>query len=293
MSSDAGVATPLAGAPIVAGRSMVSPTAAASPVAGQHAADPIVEGVITPEAVVLELETAGIASRVFSGLIDAMVQAVIYLVLVLVVLLAISEGGGADDTTATAVAGALLFAVIFLYPLISEMVSRGRSLGKAALGLRVVTIEGAPIRFRHAAIRSMGGIVDKWLPPGGLVGAFFVLGTPSRQRIGDLLAGTLVIRDPNRTALPIGFWFSAPPVHEAYAATIDPTAFTVDQYTIVRAFLMRTRELSPAARYSVALDLATRTERVLRIHRPDHIHPEAFLLCVIARYQRRAFPNYR
>jgi hypothetical protein len=174
-----------------------------------------------------------------------------------------------------------------------SQISRGRTLGKAALGLRVVTIEGAPIRFRHAAIRSMGGIVDKWLPPGGLVGAFFVLGTPSRQRIGDLLAGTLVIRDPNRTALPIGFWFSAPPGLESFAATIDPTAFTVDQYTIVRAFLMRTRELSPAARYSVALDLATRTERLLRIERPAQVHPEAFLLCVIARYQRRAFPNYR
>jgi uncharacterized RDD family membrane protein YckC len=278
MSSDAGVAIPIA----------ANPSAAV-----QIDASPIIEGIITPEAVVLELETAGIASRVFSGAIDAMVQAVIFIVLTLLMLLALSGGGGADTATAQAIAGALLFAVIFLYPAISEMATRGRTLGKAALGLRVVTIEGAPIRFRHAAIRSMGGIVDKWLPPGGLVGAFFVLGTPSRQRIGDLLAGTLVIRDPNRTALPIGFWFSAPPGLEPFAATIDPTAFTVDQYTIVRAFLMRTRELSPAARYSVALDLATRTERLLRIERPAQVHPEAFLLCVIARYQRRAFPNYR
>lgn len=278
MSSDAGVATPTAAGPI-----------SASPLS----ASPIVEGIITPEAVVLELETAGIASRVFSGAIDALVQAVIFIVLMLLALLALTGNGGTDAATGQAVAGALLFVVIFLYPLVSELASRGRTLGKAALGLRVVTIEGAPIRFRHAAIRSMGGIVDKWLPPGGLVGAFFVLGTPSRQRIGDLLAGTLVIRDPNRTALPIGFWFSAPPGHEAYAATIDPTAFTVDQYTIVRSFLMRTRELSPAARYSVALDLATRTEHVLRIQRPAQIHPEAFLLCVISRYQRRAFPNYR
>ncbi|MEO7397525.1 MAG: hypothetical protein ABIW84_03070, partial [Ilumatobacteraceae bacterium] len=115
----------------------------------------------------------------------------------------------------------------------------------------------------------------------------------SRQRIGDLLAGTIVIRDPDRTALPAGIWFPVPPGFEPYAATIDPTAFTVDQYTVVRAFLMRSRELTAAARYAVALDLADRTGAVLRHHRPEHVHPETFLLCVIARYQRRAYPQYQ
>lgn len=282
MSSDAGVAFPRA-------TSSVATASVAIPIV----ATPIIEGIITPEAVVLELETAGIASRVFAGAIDAMIQLVAYVVLILVVLLGLATTDEVSESTQTAIAGALLFAVIFLYPLVSEVFSRGRTIGKATMGLRVVTIEGAPIRFRHAAIRSMGGIIDKWVPPGGLVGAFFVLGTPNRQRVGDLLAGTLVIRDPTRTALPVGVWFPVPPGYESYAATIDPTALTVDQYTIVRAFLMRTNELSVSARYSVALDLATRIERVLRLQRPAQVHPETFLLCVIARYQRRAFPNYR
>ena len=252
------------------------------------------EGIITPEAVVLELETAGVASRVFSGLVDAAIQVVLYFVLVLVVLLAFAASdGGADSDVSAAVAGLMLFIVVFLYPLVSEMVGRGRTIGKMAMGLRVVTIEGAPIRFRHAALRAMGGLVDKWVPPGGLVGTFFVLGTPHRQRIGDLLAGTLVIRDPNRTALPVGIWFPVPVGYEAYAATIDPTAFTVDQYTVVRSFLMRSRELTPSARYAVALDLAQRTERVLQHQRPQRVHPETFLLCVIARYQRRSYPEHR
>jgi len=251
------------------------------------------EGIITPEAVVLELETAGIASRLFSGAIDALAQAGLYLVLALVVLLAMNTGGNVSGQVQQAVFGILLFVVIFGYPLLSEMLSRGRTLGKAAIGLRVVTIEGAPIRFRHAALRAMGGLVDKWVPPGGLVGIFFVLGTPNRQRIGDLLAGTIVIRDPNRTALPAGIWFPVPHGFEAYAAAIDPTAFTVDQYTVVRSFLLRIRELTPQARYSVALDLADRTAATLRHERPPQVHPETFLLCVIARYQRRSFPQYQ
>ncbi len=262
-------------------------------VGGVRSVAAIVDGIITPEAVVLELETAGIASRFFSGVIDALVQITLYLVITLVVLFLMSAIGGVSEGIQTAVFGVVLFVVIFFYPLVSEMLSRGRTLGKAAIGLRVVTTEGAPIRFRHAALRSMGGLVDKWVPPGGLVGIFFVLGTPSRQRIGDLLAGTVVIRDPDRTALPAGIWFPVPPGYEAYAATIDPTSFSVDQYTVVRSFLMRIRELTPAARYAVALDLATRTERTLRHQRPEHVHPETFLLCVIARYQRRAFPDHR
>jgi uncharacterized RDD family membrane protein YckC len=279
MSSDAGVVP----------SSIIANPIIANPII----ANPIIEGIITPEAVVLELDTAGIASRVFAGAIDLLIQATVYTVVVLLILLVLVSSGGFSDGTLEAVAGVVIFAVIFLYPLISELLTRGRTIGKAAMGLRVVTIEGAPIRFRHAAIRSMGGIVDKWFPPGGLVGAFFILGTPNRQRIGDLLAGTIVIRDPNRTALPVGIWFPVPRGLEGYAASIDPTAFTVDQYTIVRAFLLRTRELSSSARYTVALDLATRTERVLRIQRPAQIPPESFLLCVIARYQRRAFPDYR
>ena len=251
------------------------------------------EGIITPEAVILELETAGVASRLFSGIIDALAQIGLYIVLALLILLVLSFGGGASDQVLQAIFGILIFVVIFGYPILSEMLSRGRTLGKAAMGLRVVTIEGAPVRFRHSALRAMGGLVDKWVPPGGLVGTFFVLGTPSRQRIGDLLAGTLVIRDPDRTALPAGIWFPIPYGFESYAATIDPTSFTVDQYTVVRAFLMRTRELTPAARYSVALDLAGRTAATLRHERPQQVHPETFLLCVIARYQRRNFPAYQ
>ena len=132
MSSDAGVATQIAGSPAASGPSTASPSVVSQTVASQAVASPIVEGIITPEAVVLELETAGIASRVFSGAIDAMIQAVIFLVLMLIVALALSGGGGADTTTVQTIAGALLFAVIFLYPLVSELATRGRTLGKAA-----------------------------------------------------------------------------------------------------------------------------------------------------------------
>lgn len=250
-------------------------------------------GIVTPDAVVLELETAGLASRVVAGLLDLAIQ-IGALVAAAIVIGIVALGVGTDAESFYTTAYAIVFtAVLFGYPVLCETMWRGRTVGKRWLGLRAVTLDGAPITARHAVLRMMGGLVDRLLPPGGITGALFVLGTRRHQRVGDLIAGTIVVRDPERTALPVAVWFPVPPGHEAYAATIDPTAMTVEQYTVVRAFLLRARTLSAEARWGVADDLAGRLADALHHVRPPGIHPEAFLLCAVARYQRRTFPAYQ
>ena len=246
------------------------------------------EGIVTPEAVVLDVQTAGVASRVFAGIVDLLIQ--VGILLAGSIMLALLGLVGSSTRLFTT----LLFALVVMgYPVISETLMRGRTIGKRALGLRAVTIEGAPIRLRHALLRMMGGLVDRFLPPLGVTGMLFVLGTGRHQRVGDLLAGTIVIRDPDRTPLPAAVWFPVPPGCEAFAATIDPTALTDEQYTVIRSFLMRNRELSVDARLSLAADLAQRAATTLRHAGHRRVHPEAYLLCVISRYQRRTFPNYQ
>ena len=247
------------------------------------------DGIITPEAVVLDVETAGVASRVFAGLIDLAVQ----VGMLWVGLLVVAAGGGLDESASTTTASLLIAAVMMGYPVAFETLTRGRTIGKRAMGLRAVTIEGAPIRLRHAVLRMMGGLVDRYLPPIGVTGTLFVLGTRRHQRVGDLLAGTVVIRDPALTSLPPALWFPVPPGLEQFAANIDPTAMTDEQYTVIRSFLMRNRELTPAARHAVALDLASRVAATLGHESPAWLAPEDYLLCVIARYQRRNFPQYQ
>jgi uncharacterized RDD family membrane protein YckC len=243
------------------------------------------DGIVTPEAVVLDVETAGVAARVFAGLIDFALQIGIYFVSVLVLgMLGVAGNVGI----------VLLLAFVLMgYPVLSESLMRGRTIGKRAMGLRAVTLEGAPVRLRHTLLRMMGGLVDRYLPPLGVTGLLFVLGTSRHQRVGDLLAGTMVIRDPDRTLLPPAVWFPIPPGLEGFAATIDPTAMTDEQYTVIRSFLMRNRELSADARYALAVDLAARAARTLHHGGNVRVHPEAYLLCVISRYQRRNFPNYQ
>ncbi|CAN5493981.1 RDD family protein [soil metagenome] len=246
------------------------------------------DGIITPEAVVLDVETAGVASRVFAGMIDFAIQVGILLAGSLVMALMQFDGGSSRLLVI------VLFALIVMgYPVISEMLMRGRTIGKRAMGLRAVTIEGAPLRLRHAMLRMMGGLVDRYLPPLGVTGMLFVLGTSRHQRVGDLLAGTIVIRDPARTPLPTAVWFPVPPGCEAFAASIDPTAMTDEQYTVIRSFLMRNRELSANARFALAADLARDAAATLGHAHYDKVHPESYLLCVISRYQRRHFPGYQ
>jgi uncharacterized RDD family membrane protein YckC len=241
--------------------------------------------IITPEAVELEFQSAGLGSRTLGFAIDLLIQGAALLVLAAVV------GLGALDSlpqaAATIIAVVALFLIVLGYPVLSETLWGGRTVGKAAIGLRVRTREGTPIRFRHAAIRGALGLVDFWLTSGAAA-ALSILLTRDNLRLGDLAAGTLVLRERTAaaaTAAPVTF--TPPPGWEPYTAALDVGAMTSEQYGLVRSFLLRAHELSPEGRVHLAVRLAAPLAGVLH-HQPPHgVHPESFLLCAAAAYQRR------
>lgn len=244
----------------------------------------LTEGIVTPEAVLLELPAAGVGSRLLAGLIDAAVLVGGWMV-VAIALVPFSSGLG--DTAISIIFAITLFAALLVYPVVIQLLMRGRTVGKAALGLRAVTVEGAPIQFRHALLRSMGGLVDHLIPPGGITGVLFVLGTRRSQSVGDLFAGTIVVREPPRYVVPTAWWFPVPPGYGPYAEAIDPTAVTTAHYGLVREFLLRARTLGPAARAEIGAQIADSMAAVVGVRRDPRVHPEAFLLCVASRYQQR------
>jgi hypothetical protein len=167
------------------------------------------------------------------------------------------------------------------------VVTNGRSPGKAALGLRVVTIEGAPEAPRHAFIRSVLGIIDFLVPPGGLFAITSSLLSPLGQRFGDLVGGTMVIRERQAAAQSSAVWFSPPNGLAGYAQTLDVSGVTGAQFALVRAFLLRVHELSPEARAALALRLAQPLAASMHHTAPPGVNPELFLVCVAAAHQRR------
>lgn len=244
-------------------------------------------GVVTPEAVHLEFEAAGVGSRAIALALDLLLQGVsVVLLFVSLGLVAEGTGAGVPEWVGVTVTLLLVFAVMFGYPVAMETLWRGRTLGKAAMGLRVVTREGAPVQFRHAAIRAALGLIDFYLALGG-VAVVSALATREHQRLGDLVAGTLVLRERTGARAPTAVRFAVPAGAEPYAATIDPAGLTTDDYAAVRGYLLRAGELAPAVRADLARRIARPIAARLRHQPPEGVSPELFLACVAARYQAR------
>lgn len=240
-------------------------------------------GIVTPEAVVLEFDTAGIASRALARAIDFIIQGALLLAIILV---AVGVLGAQGWVALVLVIVGVAF-VVFGYPILTEVITRGRSPGKAALGLRVVTVEGAPISPRHAFIRSAIGAVDFLLVPGGLVAVLVALFSARSQRLGDVFAGTMVLRERTASRPAEAVWFNPPPGFEGYTSTLDVSAVTDAQFALVRSYLLRLTDLSPEARSSLSVRLATPLVVAMHHHTPPGVHADHFLQCVAAAYQRR------
>jgi uncharacterized RDD family membrane protein YckC len=243
-------------------------------------------GIVTPEAVVLEFETAGVGSRTIAELLDLLIQITALVALTFVASFASAGGVELGQTAAVILALLFSFLVIVGYPVALETLWNGRTLGKAAMGLRVVTQEGGPIRFRHAAIRGIFALVEIWAFLGSIA-VLSIVFSKRNQRLGDLVAGTIVLRERTAAGSGLAVAFPIPPGYEAYVTSLDVTAVTPDQYSVIRSFLMRILNLSPAARATLAVRLANPTAMRMHHDPPPGVGAELFLICVAAAYQRR------
>ncbi len=245
-------------------------------------------GIVTPEAVLLEFQTASVPTRVLQFSLDVMIQFAGLVAIVLVYAAVGSTGIGIPESVGVVFGVIALFLVLLGYPIAMETLWNGRTLGMAAVGLRTVTAEGAPIRFRHAAIRGALGLIDFWLIPVGVIATIVILLTRDNQRLGDLAAGTLVLRERtpvDRTAQAMAFY--PPRGLEPYAAGLDVTTVTPEQYEVLRSYLLRVTSFTPEARWSLGARLANPVATEMGHTPPPHLAPEAFLVCVAAAYQLR------
>jgi uncharacterized RDD family membrane protein YckC len=256
---------------------------------GWGAAAPL-PGIVTPEAVVLEMRLATLGSRVLAILLDLSIQ-LSALFLLLLGLAGVTAATSASLPTwiGVVIVTFLVFFVIFGYPAILETIWNGKTVGKRVLGIRVVTTSGAPIRFRHAAIRAALELVDFFIPPGGLVACVSVLLTRDDQRLGDLAAGTIVVHERTATPTAAPVWFPPPWGYEAYTATLDVSGLDAEAYELVRSFLLRAHTLTPGARLMIAGRLARPIGRLVHQLPPPDMPDELFLSCVAAAYQQRSW----
>ncbi|MFD4422738.1 RDD family protein [Agromyces sp. NPDC058484] len=235
------------------------------------------EGLVTGEAVALDLRPASALIRAGGTAIDVLVA-----VLLIVALLLSLAGLSVDEAAFRAIIVAGVVGCIVVLPTAVETASRGRSLGKLALGLRVVRDDGGAIGFRHAFIRALTGVIEIYLTFGGLAALVGFL-SPSSKRLGDVLAGThaQVERVPRlpQTA------FGVPPELVGWAAIADVARLPDPIARRVASFFGNVEHLVPESRARVAASLAAEVAPFVS-PLPD-APPERFLAAVVALRRER------
>lgn len=218
----------------------------------------------TPEQVDLEYEVAGLGSRFIAILLDSLIQLAVMLAVVAVFALgAVLLGAMARDlvganSTAFGVVGIALAVLLFFvvtwgYFIFFELVWNGQTPGKRAAGIRVLTTRGEPITLTHAFVRNLVRIVDS-LPTSYMLGVAVMLATRRAQRLGDLAAGTMVVKE-HRASAPQTL--EALPPEQALAPQ-QAVAFTREDVALARDFLLRREALPAEQRRILAREIADR-----------------------------------
>ncbi len=245
---------------------------------------------VTGEAVALELRPARLPSRALAVLLDLVAAMALY---VAVTIALVVSTASLDEAAQTALSIATFVLVLVGGPIAVETLSHGRSLGKMACGLRVVRDDGGPIRFRHALVRGLIGVIEI-LMTFGIVACIASFVSARGRRLGDVFAGTLVVRE----RIPVtrtGFVPAPPPWLAGRFSELDLSAVPDGLWLGVRQYLTRMQQLDPQVGWSMAerlaSDLAERTGAPV----PQDVPPAAYLAAVVqerqAREARRAFGN--
>lgn len=236
---------------------------------------------ITPDAVVLDVDVATLGSRGIAYLIDLTVILSGLLLLQLAQIL-LGGGGFVPGWFGIAILLVAVFTLQFAYPIGFEVLWRGRTPGKAAMGLRVVTEEGLPVGFRHAATRAIVGILDL-LGSLGLVAIVSSFLSPRGQRLGDLAAGTIVVRERRARQTPVAVHYPVPRGWESFTAQLDVSGLRDADRAAMRAALQRSPSLPVATRQEVLGELARTLVGRVAPPPPPTIDAETWLRCVAAR----------
>lgn len=247
--------------------------------AGEH-------GFITPDAVALDLEVATVGSRGVAYLLDLALFLIVALILGLLQL-ALLGGEWFQSGLGVSIALLLAFAWQFGYPIGFETLWGGRTLGKAAVGLRVVTVEGAPVGVRHATIRAVTAPVELLLTT-GLIASLSSFLSRRAQRLGDMAAGTLVVRERRIVPEPTAATFHPPAGAEPYVAQVDVSRIDASTYGLVRATLNRRPELRAGEYEQLSAEVATAIAPLVSPQPPPGTHQTAFLQAIAAAVQQRS-----
>ncbi|TQR82999.1 RDD family protein, partial [Mycobacterium hodleri] len=242
------------------------------------------EPMVTGDAVVLDVQIAQLPVRALAALIDLTVVFIAYI-------LGFTLWAVADLDDALSAAVLIVFTVLSIvgYPVIFEVATRGRSLGKMALGLRVVSDDGGPERFRQALFRALSGFIEIWMFAGAPAVVCSMLSTKGK-RIGDVFAGTMVVSERGPAMPPP---VPMPPALAWWASSLQLSGLRPEQAELARQFLARANQLEPAMRDQMAHRIYAEVVAQISPPPPASAPPPLVLAAVLAERHRRELDRLR
>jgi uncharacterized RDD family membrane protein YckC len=240
----------------------------------------------TPEQVHLEFVLAGVGSRFMAALLDSLIQAVItFFIFLIAVAFAAAPLFGRSPVWAFAVLIFVFFCITWGYYATFEALWKGQTPGKRWAGIRVIKDTGRPINTFEAIARNLVRFVD-YLPGFYGIGVVTMLLNSKNRRLGDFVAGTLVVHETSER--------EAAPFFNTAAETSDyvfPQAarLTLQEAELIETFLARRLDIAPAIRQQNAVRIAEMVSNRLAI--PPDARPadtEAFLELIVREFRNRA-----
>jgi uncharacterized RDD family membrane protein YckC len=234
---------------------------------------------VTPEAVAISLDVAGLGTRGIAGVIDLLIQGVVASAVVATIVNTLRT----ESTAGALLLSVTLFFVLWGYYPLFEGLWNGRTPGKRLQRLRVVRTDGQPVTWAPVLVRNLIRIID-WLPGYYVAGAVLILLTKRSQRLGDLAAGTIVVRErPFAAPRPLDL---GPGAYSA-GGTLDTSALSEGDYDLIRSFLERRAKLRPSARAALAAQVAEAVRRRVPVPPGVPFGDEAYVEAVASSYRQR------
>lgn len=237
------------------------------------------------EGVLLDTTTASAGLRVGSALLDYPAAGFgLY-----ISMSAIADSlAGASAATFNTVSVMMVAFWLVGFPTIVETLTRGKSIGRAAAGIRIVRDDGGPITVRHAFTRALSSVIEVWFSL-GLIALLSSVISSRGKRLGDQVAGTYALRTRGvkRGLAPI----PQTPELEPWARTADMRRLPDGLALSARLFLGRAGEMSPAARTNLGLRFAAYIGQFVTPAPPPGTHAESYIAAVLAARRDREYAD--
>ncbi|MEO8888520.1 MAG: RDD family protein [Jatrophihabitantaceae bacterium] len=245
--------------------------------------------IVSGEGVGLDLAHAGVGSRIVAASLDVALQLIASVALVAIT----AQLAGGDSAAIAAALVAELVLVFAGYPILMEWLSRGRTIGKLCMGLRVVRDDGGPIGFRQALVRGLAGLVLEnpglAFPFTTAAGIMTMIFSAREKRIGDMMAGTFVLNEragPQHSV--VARQFVVPYELQPWARLLDLSRLDDQLALAVRQFVVRANQMLPAAQHALGESLRARVEAAIAPAPPPGTPTPWVLTTVLAERRRRS-----